>query len=328
MAAATAGVPALAAARWLLPASLLALHPGRRATAAAQSGTAAPGWPRRFENADGSVTEIVRRPRRILSTSVTATGTLLAIGAPLAASAGSANGAFFEQWAAVARERGVTRLWPAGQVDLEAAYAAQPDLIVVSGNGADSAREQFDRLQAIAPAIMVDYGRQDWQGLAVRLGLALGMEAEARDAIARFDARVAEARARLRIPEGLANIVSYNGPGVDNPIATANSPHARLLQALGFRIESADPAWHGALGQAGDFVWAPYEALTRLTAQTTFVLRADDTGAAAMLRDPVLANLPSVRARQVYGLGRNSFRIDAYSAGEIIDGLLARFAAR
>jgi iron complex transport system substrate-binding protein len=44
-----------------------------------------------------------------------------------------------------------------------------------------------------------------------------------------------------------------------------------------------------------------------------------------LLRDPVLANLPSVAAGQVYGLGRDAFRIDAYSAGQIIDTLLERF---
>ncbi len=55
------------------------------------------------------------------------------------------------------------------------------------------------------------------------------------------------------------------------------------------------------------------------------MLRADAAGAGALLRDPVLANLPSVRAGQVYGLGRDAFRIDAYSAGQIIDTLLERF---
>ncbi|WP_232067190.1 Fe2+-enterobactin ABC transporter substrate-binding protein [Achromobacter xylosoxidans] len=283
------------------------------------------GWPRRFDNADGTRTMLAAAPRRVLSTSVTVTGTLLAIEAPVIASAGNANGRFFDQWAAVARARGLKPSWPAGQVDLEAAYAARPDLIVVSATGADSAREQLDALRAIAPVIVVDYSHQTWQELALQLGRALGTEAAATRAVAGFDTRVAAARARLRVPQGKVNIISYNGPGTNNPIATPASPHARLLAALGFRIEAPDPAWHVALGRPGDFVWAPYEALTRLTAQTTFVLRADADDAEAMLRDPVLANLPSVRARQVYGLGRDAFRIDAYSAGQILDALLERF---
>lgn len=308
------------ARRWLA-ALLMAFALGAEAVHA----DTASDWPRRFENADGTQTTLAAPALRVLSTSVTVTGTLLAIDAPLIASAGGANGRFFDQWAAVARDRGLKPLWPAGQVDLEAAYAARPDLIIISASGADSAHEQLDALRAIAPVIVVDYSHQTWQELAMQLGRALGTEAAAARAIAGFDARIVAARARLRIPEGTVNIVSYNGPGTSNPIATPESPHARLLASLGFRIEAPDPAWHVALGTPGDFVWAPYEALTRLTARTTFVLRVEASGASALLRDPVLANLPSVAAGQVYGLGRDAFRIDAYSAGQIIDTLLERF---
>ena len=140
-------------ARRRLAAWLMALALGLGASAQAET---APDWPRRFDNADGTQTTLAAAPRRVLSTSVTVSGTLLAIEAPLVASAGSANGRFFDQWAAVARERGLTPLWPAGQVDLEAAYAARPDLIIVSATGADSAREQLDALRAIAPVIVVD----------------------------------------------------------------------------------------------------------------------------------------------------------------------------
>lgn len=307
--------------RWVA-ALLMAFALGASGSAQAQT---SPDWPRRFDNADGTRTTLAGAARRVLSTSVTVTGTLLAIDAPVIASAGGANGRFFEQWAGVAREHGLKPLWPAGQVDLEAAYAARPDLIIVSATGADSAREQLDALRTIAPVIVVDYSHQTWQELAMQLGRALGIETAAASAIARFDARVAAARARLRVPEGMVNIVSYNGPGTNNPIATPASPQARLLASLGFRIEAPDPAWHVALGAPGDFVWAPYEVLTRLTARTTFVLRADASGANALLRDPVLANLPSVRAGQVYALGRDAFRIDAFSAGQIIDILLERF---
>lgn len=61
------------------------------------------GWPRRFDNADGTRTMLAAAPRRVLSTSVTVTGTLLAIEAPVIASAGNANGRFStngRQWRA------------------------------------------------------------------------------------------------------------------------------------------------------------------------------------------------------------------------------------
>lgn len=279
----------------------------------------------RFANADGTITDIPAIPRRILSTSASVTGTLLAIDAPLIASASAANGQYFPQWADVAKERGIENIWPAGDVDIEAAIAVKPDLIVVSTGGADSALAQRAELAAIAPTILVDYGSQSWQDLAIRLGKATGLEKQAAARIAAFDRYVADARAKIAVPAGQVNIISYNGSGTTNPIATAAGAHGRLLAGLGFTVEDPDPAWHAAAEARGDFVWAPYEMLPRLTASTTFLLRANDARVAAFLNDPVLANLPSVRARRIQSLGANSFRIDYYSATQIVDGIVKTF---
>ena len=43
------------------------------------------------------------------------------------------------------------------------------------------------------------------------------------------------------------------------------------------------------------------------------------------MADPLLANLPSVRAGQVYPLGETSFRIDYYSARQIVELLAGYF---
>src|SRR5690606_7068979 len=102
----------------------------------------AQGWPRTFINADGSSTTLNAPAKRILSTSVSITGTLLAVDAPVIASATTTSGDYFAQWRSVAEQRGVERLWPAGSVDLEMAYAFEPDLIIVSLGGADSALGQ------------------------------------------------------------------------------------------------------------------------------------------------------------------------------------------
>ncbi len=283
------------------------------------------GWPRTFVNVDGSRTEIPARPQRILSTSVSTTGTLLAIGAPVVASGSAANGKFFAQWASVAKERGVENAWPAGKVDLEAVYATRPDLIVVTASGAGSARDMLGAFRQVAPTVLIDDGGVSWQALATQLGTATGREAEAAAAIADFDAYAATARAKLRIPAGKANIISFNGAGQSNPIARTGGPHAALLTALGFTLEDPDPAWHTQASPREDFVWADYERLVDLKAETTFLLRVDDSKAAAFLNDPVLANLPSVKKGQVYGLGVDSFRIDYFSGKEIIDGIMKKF---
>lgn len=289
------------------------------------TGFAAETWPRHFTNVDGSQTEIPNKPKRILSTSVTLTGALLAIKAPVVASGSAANGQFFAHWATLAKERGVENAWPAGKVDLEAVYGVEPDLIIVTASGAGSTRDQLDAFRQIAPTILVDDGAMSWQALATELGKATGFEAGATSAIADFDAYVAEARKKITVPEGKANIISFNGAGQSNPIALPTGPHAALLASLGFTIEAPDQAWHTQARNRDDFVWADYERLVDLKAETTFLLRSDNKMADAFRNDPVLANLPSVKNGQVYGLGIHSFRIDYYSGREVVDGIVATF---
>lgn len=288
---------------------------------------AAAEWPRTFENADGTTTEIPEQPTNILSTTVSTTGTLLAIDAPVTVTATDANGAFFAQWADVAEEAGVEKAWPAGAPDIEAAIAAQPDLIVVATTGQDAMVDAVADLQAIAPTIVVDYGAESWQDLAIELGEATGLEDQAQAAIDSYDALVEETAASIIVPEGEANIVSYNGPGGSNPIGHADGPHGSILQALGFTIEEPNAEWHTQPEARADFVFADYEHLTELTADTTFILSQDDAGARdGFGSDEVLANVPSVKNGQVYGLGANSFRIDMYSATEIVEHIAETFA--
>ncbi|QCQ16245.1 Fe2+-enterobactin ABC transporter substrate-binding protein [Microbacterium sp. RG1] len=276
-------------------------------------------WPRVFENADGSTTEIPEQPRRVLSTAVSVTGTLLAIDAPVVASGSQVGGVWFDQWADIADERGVENLWSVGEFDLEAVLAAEPDLIVVATSGRDALTDQVADLQSVAPTIVVDYGAQTWQDLAVELGEATGLEEEAETTISSFNELVEDAAAAITVPEGTVNVISFNGSGQDNPIARKGGSHADLLESLGFTVEDPNPAWHTQAQQRSDFVWATYENLLQLTSETTFILAADDAQAQVFADDPVLANLPSVSAGRVYGLGVNSFRMDPYSSREIVE---------
>ena len=64
-------------------------------------------YPLNFTNADGSITQINAKPKRILSTAVTVTGTLLAMDAPVIASAQTATASFFDQWHKEAKAKNV-----------------------------------------------------------------------------------------------------------------------------------------------------------------------------------------------------------------------------
>ncbi len=284
-------------------------------------------WPVQHQNPDGSTVSIPAKPQRILSTSVTLTGSLLAIDAPVVASALNGNKRFFDQWAAVAEARKVKRLWPLNAVDLESVYLAKPDLIVVSVSGADSALDAVRELSQIAPTIVVDYATHSWQEVAHQLGRATGLSERAEQRMAELAAKTRAVAKAIRVPEGLTAIVSYNGAGMVNPIAMPKGSHGALLAALGFRMEGPDPRWHSGLDTPDDFVKAQYERLTELKARTVFLLRQADDDVGNLMRDRVLATWPAIQARQVHGLGKNSFRIDYYSANEIVDAIGRRFAA-
>ncbi|WP_417876941.1 Fe2+-enterobactin ABC transporter substrate-binding protein [Vibrio sp.] len=279
-------------------------------------------WPRTFINADGSTTQIPRKPQKILSTTTTVTGTLVAIDAPVVASSTAGDGKFFAQWADIAKQRNIEQLWAVGSVDTEMAYAVMPDLIVVAATGGDSVMDLVPELKLIAPVIIVDYGAQTWQELAVKLGFATGREAFVEQKITQFNDYLKNVK--LNLPDIRANIIAYNGPGIANVIAKETGPHSELLHSLGFEIEGAKSEWETFSDKRSDFVRAHYETLTMLKAPMTFVIVADDSKAQTVMNDPVLVNLPSVQKKQVYPLGLNSFRIDYYSSMEIVE-LMKRY---
>ncbi|WP_434339367.1 Fe2+-enterobactin ABC transporter substrate-binding protein [Motilimonas cestriensis] len=283
------------------------------------------GFPRTFVNADGSKTTIPAKPQRILSTSVTVSGSLLAIDAPLIASALTYEGKFFSQWADIAEQRQVEKAWPAGSVDLESVYLYEPDLIVVAWNGGDSTRDQIAEFQQIAPTIVVDYTSQSWQSLAIKLGEATGLEVQAKQKIDQFEQFVATSKNKLDIPAGEANIVAYFGAGATNYIALEEGVHAELLSALGFKMEVQNRQWHDNTVPLADFLRVHFERLPQLKAETTFLLEVGGNSPARFMQDPILVNLPSVKNKQVFALGKNSFRIDMYSATEIVNDIVKLF---
>lgn len=298
-----------------------------------EAGSTADGsWPRTIEHEAGS-TVIPALPENIVSTSITLTGSLLAIDAPVTATATTtpsditdADG-FFSQWADVAAERGVESLYPNLEFDEEAVLAADPDLIVVSASGADTTADQYEALSAIAPTIVLNYGDKTWQDLATELGEATGHEDDAAAVVQGFDAHVEEVASAITVPEGTANAIVWNG--TENPTAFAKpgGSHADLLESLGFSIEGASDDLDTSEQARDDFAFLAVENVTTaLTGEVVFLISGGDSSEADLLSTPVLATAPAIAAGQVHPLGPDSFRIDYYSATEIVDLIAADFA--
>ncbi len=291
----------------------------------------AESWPRTVPHEAGELT-LTAPPKRIVSTAPSLTGILLAINAPVVASAAAVNGpltddtGFFRQWADVAHDRGVEVLYPNLTFDMEALIVAEPDLVVASTTGGDSILPYLAELQAQdIPVLVLDYSSHSWEELAETLGRATGHEADAARAAQDFDAQAKAVAATLTRPPGKVSIVSYNFAGTYS-VGKPSSPQAKVVSALGFEVAGLPEDMRAQVARSSDFDFVSHENLApAIVGETVFLLNGTEASVQAFMADPVLANLPAVKAGRVYPLGPTSFRVDYYSGLQIIDTLRPYF---
>ncbi len=285
-------------------------------------------WPRTITHELGETT-LDAKPERIVSTSISVTGTLLAIDAPIVASAATSvssltdDKGFFSQWASVADERGVDVLYDNLEFDMEALIAADPDLVIISTSGADSVVDQYDQIAAQFPTIVVDYSSESWQNLAAELGTATGLEDQASAAVDDFNAYTASAKEKITPREGGVSIVSFNGAGKDQGVGKVTGPHADIMTALGIDVVEAPEEYDTSETARSDFAFVTLENLPASVGGTSvFLLTGTDATVEAFESEPILANVPAVQSKQVYPLGPTSFRIDYYSGKLFVDAVV------
>lgn len=291
----------------------------------------AEGWPRQIQDVTGEFS-IAAQPQRIVSTSPSLTGILLAIDAPVVATASAMVGpltddkGFFAQWAATADQRGVEVLYPNLNFDIESLIVQEPDLVVASSVGGDSILPYLDQVRAQnVPVVVLDYASDGWEDLAQTLGRATGHEDDASRVTADFASRAAEVRAGLTLPSGVVSIVSYNFAGTYS-VGKPESPQARVLSALGFTVAGIPEDMRGEIARSADFDFVSHENLAAaITGDSVFLLNGTEDTVRGFRADPVLANLPAVRDGRVYPLGPTSFRVDYYSGLQIIDTVAPYF---
>ncbi|MDR7343556.1 iron complex transport system substrate-binding protein [Pantoea alhagi] len=283
-------------------------------------------WPRQLGSGEHTLT-LKQPPQRIVSTSVTLTGSLLALDAPVVASAAAMPGkrftdqqGFFRQWGDIARQRHVQRLY-SGEPAVEMVAAAQPDLIVVSATGNDSALALYPQLSAIAPTLVINYDDKSWQQVMMDLGQATGHEKQAEQRVADFDRRLQQVRKAITLPPQPVSAFVYNRHGPVINLWTSASAQGQLLQQLGFTLAVPLPGGFNlmALQKRRDKVPLSGETLVNgLTGKTFLLFAADENDAAALMREPLLAGTAAVGQRRVFALGEESFRLDYYSAGQLL----------
>lgn len=305
------------------------------ALSVAQAATTAE-WPRSITTPHG-VIPLKQPPKRIVSTSVTVTGTLLAIDAPVIASgATSPNNrlsdkqGFFHQWGKIAAQRGVKRLY-IGEPNAEAIAGEAPDLIVMSATGADSALRLYEQLSAIAPVLVVNYDDKSWQELALTLGQATGHEAQAEKVVGEYAAREKALKQRMTLPPQPTSALVLRSDGKNANLWTADSSQGQLLQQLGFTLATLPPKLNASTSQGArkDIIQLGGENLAQgLNGQTLLLFANDETDVQRLMNNNFLAHLPAVENQRVYALGNDTFRLDYYSASNLLTRLEQLFISQ
>ncbi|EOG5744868.1 Fe2+-enterobactin ABC transporter substrate-binding protein [Enterobacter roggenkampii] len=294
---------------------------------------AAADWPRQVTDSRG-VHTLESKPTRIVSTSVTLTGSLLAIDAPVVASGATtpnnrvADGqGFLRQWCDIAKQRKVARLY-IGEPSAEAVAAQMPDLILISATGGDSALALYDQLSAIAPTLIINYDDKSWQALLTQLGEITGHEKQAAERIAAFDKQLAQVKQQMTLPPQPVNAIVYTAAAHSANLWTAESAQGKLLHQLGFTLADLPAGLQTSTsqGKRHDIIQLGGENLaTGLNGEGLFVFAGDEKDVAAIYANPLLAHLPSVKNKRVWALGTETFRLDYYSAMLVLQRLEAIF---
>ncbi|HAT7524664.1 TPA: Fe2+-enterobactin ABC transporter substrate-binding protein [Citrobacter koseri] len=290
-------------------------------------------WPRQITDSRGTHT-LDHKPERIVSTSVTLTGSLLAIDAPVVASGATTpnnrfadDQGFLRQWSDVAKARKLARLY-IGEPSAEAVAAQMPDLILISATGGDSALALYDQLSTIAPTLIINYDDKSWQSLLTQLGEITGQEKQAAARIAEFDKQLATVKQQLTLPPQPVSALVYTAAAHSANLWTQDSAQGKLMEQLGFMLAPlpAGLQTSKSQGKRHDIIQLGGENLAAgLNGEALFLFAGDSKDADAIYANPLLAHLPAVQNKRVYALGTETFRLDYYSATLLLNRLAALF---
>ncbi|WP_178945488.1 Fe2+-enterobactin ABC transporter substrate-binding protein [Kocuria sp. TGY1127_2] len=311
---------------------------GSSKASADASSSSAEKWPRTITTDDGEL-KIDKKPEKIVSTSTTLTGSLLAVGAPVVASGAtkenvpdlSDDQGFFNQWSKAATEKNVKKLWSNDSPNIEKVADYEPDLIVVAKNSGDSVFDKVDQLKKMgAPVLVVDYSDKSWQDVTTKVAEATGREKAAEDVIKDFDQRLSEVKNKIKVPEEEVSPFIVFGDGSGAAALTDKAPQVQILEKLGFKITTIPDEVKGdtSMGKdRGDMVnLSPENVQKGLPGKVWLAVAADDSNKKVIHEDKAFNTSPAVKDGKVYYTPGETFRLDYYSAKMELDSLEKDFA--
>ncbi|WP_070971604.1 Fe2+-enterobactin ABC transporter substrate-binding protein [Vibrio sonorensis] len=298
--------------------------------------TISDGWPKYIVDSYGETT-LDQPPTRIVSTSVTLTGTLLAIDAPLIASGAARTNTkvaddigFFRQWSDIASERNVISLYQ-GEANAETVAKQKPDLILVSATGGDSALKLYKQFSTIAPTIVINYDDKSWQELAGVLAQITGREDRANEVIEDFEHRLSLVKEQIELPPQPTSALAYYGDGRGGNFWTNESAQGKILTSLGFELSELpeDLKDNPIMGQRKDIFPVNGERFAdAITGQSILLFAANEQSVEQVKKNKFISHLDPVKGNQVFAMGNDTFRLDYYSSMNLLDTLDSTFGKR
>ena len=304
------------------------------ASGAASAGASAEAtWPVTIKGDDGVDVEIKSEPKSIVSTSVTLTGSLLAVDAPVVASTPAKkkdektdDNGFFTQWSKQATDKGVKAIDGTEDNLAQTVAGDNPDLIIVAKTGQDSAVKVVDSLRQLeVPVLVIDYGSHSWQDVTKTLGQATGRQAKADSVVKDYTTKAEKTKSAISVPQGSTSVFTVPGDGTKGANAfTEEAPQVQLLKDLGFTIATVPDDVKGdqSMGERKDIVQlSPENVQAGLTGENWVVIAADETAKTAVTSNETFSSAAPVTGGKVQYMPPSSFRLDYYSALEMLDAV-------
>ncbi|MNC36128.1 putative siderophore-binding lipoprotein YfiY precursor [compost metagenome] len=187
---------------------------------------------------------------------------------------------------------------------LEAVTGFAPDFHIVQSESSVQ-NGLYDQLNKIAPTyVLGDEISKDWRKSLLKIGELLNKSTEAEQAIAAYDQKAADAKAKIAPILGGKSVailwlVQKNFYIVDE----TRSSGAVLYGDLGLKL----PNLVTEIPAASRATWNPIslEKLAELTADHIFLVNSDKTEGSDILNGPIWKGIPAVKAGNVHEFASN-----------------------
>jgi ferric enterobactin transport system substrate-binding protein len=146
--------------------------------------------------------------------------------------------------------------------------------------------------------------------------------------IQHFEQEVKHTKTTINLPPQPTTAMVYYQDDTGANIWTSESAQGRLLQELGFTLADIPESVKGniSMGIRHDIIIATGERFPdAVTGNTTLLFSASSDREQAFIDNPYLHETSSVQNKQVFAVGDDTFRLDYYSATNLLKRLQALF---